>query len=153
MIIDFVSKYFYYIFLGLILLTVLQRRYRGTGDKKRFAVLIASILFFIMYIGAMGIKSKNLDQSWLLLPLAVCLSLVYVLRNRLFIFKTTCIKCGKKLSGTDILYIDSNLCSECAEAAKAADKAGADNDQDENADKQADEECSDGSADENPEKE
>ena len=35
MIIDFVSKYFYYIFLGLILLTVIQRKYRGSGDKKK----------------------------------------------------------------------------------------------------------------------
>ena len=122
MIVDFVSKYFYYIFLGLILLTVIQRKYRGVGDKKRFAVLLISIMFFLMYIGALGIKSKNLEQYWLLLPFLIDLSLIYVLRSRLFIFKTECLTCGKKLSTQDMLYIDSNLCSSCTETAEAAEE-------------------------------
>ncbi len=127
--IDFVAKYFYYIFLGLIILTVIQRKYKGLSENKRMATLIASILFFIMYIGALGIKSKNLDQVWILLPLAVDLSLIYVLRNRLFIFKMNCQKCGKKLSSTDILYIDSNLCSDCAETEKPSDSSAGESDE------------------------
>ena len=133
MIVDFISKYFYYLFLALILVTVMQRKYRGVGDQKRFAVLMVSILVFIMYIGALGVKSKNLDKSWLLLPFFVDLSLVYVLRNRLFIFKTSCLKCGKKLTGTDMLYIDSNLCADCAKDAKPSGSDAADKDADGNA--------------------
>ena len=152
MIIDFVSKYFYYLFLALILLTVIQRKYRGEGDQKRFAVLMVSIFVFVMYIGALGIRSKNLDQSWLLLPFLVDLSLVYVLRKKLFIFKTTCRSCGKKLAGTDILYIDSNLCNDCSEASKLSKNDEADKYADGDEEIEVDEESSDGTSYENTEK-
>ncbi len=118
--IDFIIKYFYYVFLGLIILTVIQRKHRGTGDRKRLAALIAGILVFIMYIGALGIKTKNLDQIWILLPFSVDLSLVYVLRSRLFIFKTRCINCGNKLTGSDIFFTDSNRCSDCGSSEEPA---------------------------------
>ncbi len=118
--IDFIAKYFYYVFLGLILLTVIQRKYKGAGEHKRFATLIISILVFIMYIGALGIKIKQLNQGWILLPFLIDLSLIYVLRSKILIFKKTCQSCGKKLSITDIIYIDSNICSECTDAEKPA---------------------------------
>ncbi len=113
MVVNFVSRYFYYIFLGLIILTVIQRKQGQAGAGKRLAVLITAILFFIMYIGALGIKMKNFNPVWLLLPLFVDISLIYVLRDKLLIFKSKCRKCGKKLEISDILYIDSNKCSTC----------------------------------------
>ncbi len=133
MIVDFVSKYFYYVFLGLILLNCNTEKIQEVSEiKKDLQFFLASIMFFIMYIGALGIKSKNMEQQWLLLPFLIDISLLYVLRSRLFIFKTECQKCGKKLSTQDILYIDSNYCSDCAEkpseeAVEEASSSDADN--------------------------
>jgi hypothetical protein len=120
--IDFIAKNFYYLFLGLIIFNVIQRKYRGVGGNKRMASLIAAIMVFILYIGAQGIKAKNLPEYWIYLPIFIDITLFYALKNKLFIFKRNCVNCGKKLSSREMLYIDSNLCADCDHTEERLDK-------------------------------
>ena len=120
--IDFIAKNFYYLFLGLIIFNMIQRKYRGVGGNKRMASLIAAIMVFILYIGAHGIKAKNLPEYWISVPIFIDITLFYALKNKLFIFKRNCIECGKKLSTKEMLYIDSNLCADCDHTEERLDK-------------------------------
>ena len=120
--VDFIAKNFYYLFLGLIIFNVIQRKYRGVGDRKRMASLIVAIMVFILYIGAKGIQAKNLEEYWIFLPVFIDLTIFYTLKNKIFIFKINCVECGKKLSSREMLYVDSNLCADCDHTEERLDK-------------------------------
>ena len=118
--INFIADNFYYLFIALILFNFFQRKQMGKGQRKRMASLIISIMVFILYIGAILITVKNLSHLWILLPVAVDISLFLTLKNRIMIFRKNCEKCGGKLSYTEMLSIDSNLCSNCEEGGNSS---------------------------------
>ena len=111
--IDFIADYFYYVFLGLLVLNIIQRKYRERGVKKRGATLYQAILVFILYIGATVIREEGFEKKWIIIPLALIAVALYFFRDRIVPYKTRCINCGAKLNTNQIFIYDANLCSSC----------------------------------------
>jgi len=112
-VINFIADNFYYLFLGWIVLNLMQRKYRGRGDAKRTATLLQSLLIFILYIGAMVIRGEELDEKWIIIPLGVIAAALFFFRDRILPYRRTCRNCGAKLNLNQIFLFDANLCSDC----------------------------------------
>ncbi len=111
--IDFIVDYFYYLFLGILVLNIIQRKQRERGMKKRSATLYQAILVFILYVGASVIKAEGLEPKWIIVPLAVIAVALYFFRERIIPYKTKCINCGARLDMNQMFLYDANLCSKC----------------------------------------
>jgi len=101
-------------FLVLILLgNIAQRKHQERSQRKRMATLIIASLAMVLQVFITIILARQWPQ-WLFFPaLAVTLALVIPFRKRLFIFKTTCASCSKKLTFTQAFNFDDNLCDAC----------------------------------------
>jgi len=111
--IDFIADNFYYVFLGWLVLNLVQRRYRERGSKKRTATLMQAILFFILYIGATVIREEGFEPKWIIVPLGVIAAALYFFRDKILPYKSSCENCGAKLNMNQIFLYDANLCSKC----------------------------------------
>jgi hypothetical protein len=111
--IDFIADNFYYLFLGWLVLNLMQRKHRTRGSRNRTATLMQAILIFILYIGAMVIREEGLEPKWIMVPLAVVAAGIYFFRDRIFPYKRNCVSCGAKLNMNQIFMYDANLCSNC----------------------------------------
>ncbi|OQY34065.1 MAG: hypothetical protein B6241_06170 [Spirochaetaceae bacterium 4572_59] len=111
--IDFIADNFYYVFLGWIILSLVQRRYRGRGDKKRTATLIQSILIFILYMGAVFIREEGLEKKWIVIPFVIIAVVLYFFRSKVIPYELKCRNCGAKLNMNQIFLYDANLCADC----------------------------------------
>ena len=111
--IDFIADNFYYVFLGWLVLNLIQRRYRARGAKKRTATLYQAILIFIIYIGATIIREESFEVKWIIVPLAVVAAAIYFFRDRILPYKRNCVNCDAKLNMNQIFIYDANLCTDC----------------------------------------
>ena len=111
--IDFIADNFYYVFLGWLVLNLIQRRYRGRGTKKRSATLYQAILIFIVYIGATIIREESLEVKWIIVPLIIVAGAIYFFRDRILPYKRNCVNCDAKLNMNQIFIYDANLCENC----------------------------------------
>lgn len=96
--------------LGLFLY---QRRYNKVGLKKRVAGLYQSLILGGFYLLFTAIVLNKAPVSVIPLFLCVCGVVIVLAGKHIFPYSLTC-SCGKKLSLTEILFIDSNNCSECS---------------------------------------
>jgi len=111
--IDFIADNFYYVFLGWLVLNLVQRKHRERGSRKRTATLLQAILFFILYIGATVIREEGFEPKWIIVPLAVIAVALYFFRDKILPYKRNCVNCGAKLNMNQIFMYDANLCSNC----------------------------------------
>ncbi|QEN08232.1 hypothetical protein EXM22_09615 [Oceanispirochaeta crateris] len=111
--IDFIADNFYYVFLGWLVLNLVQRRYRERGSKKRTATLFQAILIFILYIGATVIREEGFEPKWIMVPLGIIAAMIYIFRSKIFPYRRDCAHCGAKLNLNQIFLYDANLCSNC----------------------------------------
>lgn len=112
LIIDFVAKYFYWAFLGWILMTLLQRRHGNKGIKKRMAVLYQSIIIFLVMVYATILKMNELTDVYLIIAAIAVVLVLFLGRKKILPYQMTCRICGKKMSFERILYYDDPLCKE-----------------------------------------
>jgi 8-oxo-dGTP diphosphatase len=111
--IDFIAVNFYYVFLGWLVLNLIQRRYRARGSKKRTATLFQAILIFILYIGATVLREEGFEPKWIIVPLGAIAAIIYFFRSKIFPYRRDCANCGAKLNMNQIFLYDANLCSNC----------------------------------------
>lgn len=120
----FVVAYFYWLFIAILVVNLLQRKYRKEVLKKRAATLYIAVAVFLFYIYAYGVIHFNLSDLFLLPYVAVAATLFTVYRRTLFPFAYRCRRCRQPMDYSRILYFDSNLCASCAEReASASDDA------------------------------
>ena len=112
---NFIVSYFYWVFLGVLVVNLMQRRRRAEAQRKRSATLYLAIFVFVFYIYAYGIIQLNLPEWFLLLYVALVAALMWFYRRTFLPFTLKCRSCATTLSFDRILYADSNLCLECAE--------------------------------------
>jgi len=114
-----VAKGAYFLFMGILLLNLSQKRLGHRGIKKRTASLYLAIAILGVYIGAGAIvhapRLFSLKLPDLLIGpfLAGVLYILYRYRKKTFPFLRRCPECGKNLPWDRILFLDSNLCKEC----------------------------------------
>jgi len=116
-----IAKLAYFLFMGILLLNIAQKRSGNKGVQKRTATLYLGIGTLILYLGAGAIKYSprlfriTLPDLFILPFLGVILGVLYLYREKTFPFHRRCRKCGSPLSLNQIVMLDSNLCSRCEE--------------------------------------
>jgi 8-oxo-dGTP diphosphatase len=109
----FISENILYLLIAVLVLNMLQRRYREHGQKKRLATLYIATLILVFMVGTVLVVYLALPDI-LTLPLAAALFLVgYRYRKHVFPFRLSCRKCGRTLAGKRVLFFDSNTCEDC----------------------------------------
>jgi uncharacterized membrane protein len=111
-IVDFVAEYFFWVFIAILLVNVLQRRYQSQAQKKRFATLYLGIAAFLIYVAAMTVVTYNLSPYYFLIAVVAVVGVVYRYREQTFPFRLRCRRTGKILNMETILFRDSNILPE-----------------------------------------
>jgi hypothetical protein len=109
----FVAENILYLLLAVLVLNMLQRRYRQHAQTKRLATLYIASLVLALMVGNVLIVYLNLPDILFLLLLAVLVLVGYRFRKQVFPFRLNCRLCGERLTGKRILFYDSNTCEKC----------------------------------------
>ncbi|MDD3671061.1 MAG: NUDIX hydrolase, partial [Sphaerochaetaceae bacterium] len=113
MLLETIAEKYIWFLLVILAGNLMQRKHQARSQKKRLATLIIAALAMLLQIFITLILTWKWPQ-WVVFPaLVIVVALAFLLRNRLFIFKTTCASCSKKLSFTQAFNFDDNLCDEC----------------------------------------
>jgi len=114
-----IAKITYFLFMGILLLNIAQKRSGKEGMGKRTATLYLGIAILSIYLGAGAILYaprlfRTQLPDLLILPfMGIVLGVLYLYREKTFPFRRRCCKCGAPLSLNQIVMRDSNLCSRC----------------------------------------
>ncbi len=115
-VITFVSAYFYYVFLGLILVTVMQRRRGAKGQVKRVAMLFQAIAVFLIFVASRTLALLEWPGWAFYVMVAVIGAGLYLLRDRAFPYRLNCSSCGKRLEFNQVYFLDETRCPDCVAA-------------------------------------
>ena len=110
--IEFVSRYFYWVFLAILILNMTQRKHQKTAQKKRMATLYLAIAALVIYAGAELCRQYALGDGVMVAVILAVVAAVAVLRNHTFPFTLTCQCTGRRLDWNTILYRDDNCLPE-----------------------------------------
>ncbi len=110
---QFVSQNFYWVFIAILVVNLLQRKYRRAAFKKRNATLYLAIAVFLFSVCAVGIVSLKISDYYLLIYAGIAIPVFIVFRKTLLPFTLRCRDCRETLDFNRVLYADSNLCANC----------------------------------------
>ena len=116
---QFFSKFSYFLFLGILLANLYQKKYGKRGERKRFATLYMGIAVFVVFLASGAIiHSEQLFgtklNDLLILPVvAGAAAYVYAKREKTLPFRFRCAKCGARLPAEKAFFIDGDLCASC----------------------------------------
>ena len=109
----FIAQKFYYLFLGILIAYLIIRLKRKHSIQKRKALFTLGIGVFLTYTVAVlpiqGILPHGIVPIFIAL---IALGEVYLLRRQ-WVFRRTCVLCGRKLDWNTTLMDDRNTCSDC----------------------------------------
>ncbi len=116
----FLNRFLYYPVVLVFVLNLIQRRHLKEGNAKRFATLYIGIALLAVWgFTFLSIRFAMGDPYLIPLGLAMIGIAVYF-RRRFFPFRLFCSNCGKRLGAREVLFVDSNLCSECGSSNSAS---------------------------------
>jgi 8-oxo-dGTP diphosphatase len=118
-VVTFVADNFFWVFVGILLVNLLQRRYQETAQKKRFATLYLAIAAFFVYTGAQLLVEFELSPYYFVPAVALIIGVVYYYREHTFPFRLRCPRSGRILNLETILFRDSNILPEAENGAPA----------------------------------
>lgn len=111
-IVTFVADNFFWVFIAILLVNLLQRRYQETAEKKRFATLYLGIAAFFVYTSAQALVMYELSPYYFIPIVGLIVGVVYYYREHTFPFRLHCPRSGKLLNLETILFRDSNILPE-----------------------------------------
>mgnify|MGYP006304608603 FL=1 len=112
MVATWIAENFFWVFLGVFFINLLQKRRQQRAVKKRFATLYLGIGVFGIYVSGLSIVEFGLSDLWLIPAVAIIVGVLYRYREHTFPFTLYCQETGKRLTWNEILYDDSNLSAE-----------------------------------------
>ncbi len=119
---SFIADNLFYVFLGVVALTLFQRKYGKNVVKKRMAILYIAIMVFTLHISAVLIVEFELSDSILLIWAAAVAVVFYYKRDKVFPFRYKCVSCSSRMSFNEIFFDDSNMCESCRDKLKKAEE-------------------------------
>ena len=122
MIIEKISSYIYYLMMAVLILNITQRKHIKHGEKKRLATLWAAGVLLFLQIELVIIQHYTLNEYFAIPAFLIFLAAGFLLRKKIFVFKTRCVSCGVKLDYKRIFYWDSNKCIGCDPPEKPAEE-------------------------------
>lgn len=107
---------------------MLFRKQGQASTKKRTASLYQAIAVFLVTIVAGTVTNFGLTDTYLVVGVAVVAVAAYLLRNRMFPYRSTCPECGRKhdifsAEFKNIYVMDDDLCDACRTASRAEEAA------------------------------
>lgn len=102
----FIAEQFYWVFLVILLVNVMQRRHQKQAGRKRFATLYLAIAAFALMVAAQTIIATGVDEWWLAPVVVAVGGVLYVYREHTFPFRSTSRKDGRQLTWKEIVYYD-----------------------------------------------
>lgn len=113
MILETIADNYLWFLVFILVANLSQRRHQSRSRRKRVATLVVACLAMLLQIFITVILAREWPH-WLFFPaLAITLLLIIPLKKYLFVFKTTCASCDKKLTFTQVFNFDDNLCTDC----------------------------------------
>ncbi len=103
-----ISENFFWVFLMILVLNLLQRRNQKRAGRKRFATLYIAIAAFLLMVAAQTIVALGGNDLMMLASTAVVLGVMYHFREHTFPFRRYSRKDGRKLTWEEILYVDED---------------------------------------------
>lgn len=104
----FLAEALYWVFIGLLLLNVVQRKHQKYAEKKRFATLYLALAAFALLLGAQAILTFG-GRDLFLIPLAgAVLGTLWYFRERTFPFRVISPVDGRRLTWHEILFQDNH---------------------------------------------
>jgi len=104
-----VASQFYWVFLALLFVNVMQRSYRGAARKKRIATVYLSAAVFLLYVAAHLILMRGGGDMYFVPVAAAVIAALYRYRDHTFPFSLRCRQSGRRLDWNTILFRDSNV--------------------------------------------
>jgi len=112
---NWIAENFFWVFIAILFLNMLQRRHNETASKKRFATLYLGIAAFGVFVAGTSIVEFSLSDIYLIPAVGIIGTVLYIYRDHTFPFRLYCRETGKRLTWEEILYDDSNLSAEAKE--------------------------------------
>ncbi len=110
---SFLARNLPYVLIAVLAVNLVQRRHQEETLKKRTATLYFAILVFLLMVSSILIRRFELPDP-VLIPVALVIGLLaYLGREKLFLLRLHCRKCGRNLPLRRIVFFDSNLCESC----------------------------------------
>ncbi len=107
---SFLARNLPYVLIAVLAVNLVQRRHQEETLKKRTATLYFAILVFLLMVSSILIRRFELPDP-VLIPVVLGIGLLaYLGREKLFLFRLHCRKCGRNLPLRRIIFFDSNLC-------------------------------------------
>ena len=117
---EIILRYFYYIFVGLILAYLIMGR-KGKDMAKRIPLFLIALIFFAVMIITIVTKNQNLPAFIPSFFFVLLFGTSFTMfRKRFFPYRFRCVKCDSKLTMKDIFLDEGYLCSECKGEAEAS---------------------------------
>lgn len=111
--INLIQNIVFYLLIAKLGMTLYQRKYNETGEKKRIVSFYQSVLIGGLYAAVSAIKVKELNEGLVYVVILIAIALGFILRKILFPYTTKCETCKKRLKLSKILFEDSQKCSQC----------------------------------------
>lgn len=110
---DIIQTVTIFVLIGILSFNMTYKNKIDTGERKRFAGLFVSGIVLVFLIAVVILNRFNYSPLFLIPAGLVCALLIFLLRNKIFLFSDKCDTCGIKLPLNRILYFDSNKCEHC----------------------------------------
>ena len=107
-----ISENFFWVFIAILFINILQRKHHAKAERKRFATLYLGIAAFGVYVAGMSIVEFDLTDIVLRPVVAAIGAILFFFREHTWPFRLTCRETGRRLTWDEILYDDSNLSAE-----------------------------------------
>lgn len=108
----FVAEHSYWLFLGLLLVNLLQRRHLESARKKRLATLYLAIAALVIFSTANLLVMYGGNDLHFFAAAAIVVGVIVRYRDHAFPFRLHCVRSGKLLDTQTILYRDSNILAQ-----------------------------------------
>ena len=112
MILETIEKYYTWALIAILLVNFTQRKIPRT-EKKRFATIYLAAILLVFEVGIVTILSRGMNHNLAWLVFALCVGLLYLLRNKALPFRIHCVECGTRLDFNHIIGHDNNTCADC----------------------------------------
>jgi 8-oxo-dGTP diphosphatase len=113
MILETIANNYLWFLVAILAINMFQRKHVPRSNQKRIATLIIASLAMLWQVFIVIIITRGWPHSLAVVALAITVAIGYPFRKRILLFKTACVECGVKLTPTQIINFDDNLCDEC----------------------------------------
>ncbi len=113
MILETIANNYLWFLIAILVVNIMQRKHAPRSYKKRLATLIIASLAMLWQIFIVIILTRGWPHYLAIVGLLITIGVAYPFRHRILLFRTSCPSCSTKLSWTQILNFDDNLCDPC----------------------------------------